>query len=117
LRLGLFLVFLSGVIALPIPFIDDFTLIAINLWFYLFIGGLFLPLMTGIYLANVEVEYRTQSSSMANMIYEALGFAPAPYIWGYIQNSTGGKHSRWGLGSTVLMNWPPVIFLTIAVLY
>jgi MFS transporter, Spinster family, sphingosine-1-phosphate transporter len=59
LRLGLFLAILSGVIALPIPFIDNFYLIAVNLWFYLYIGGLLVPLMTGTFLANVEVEYRT----------------------------------------------------------
>jgi len=117
LRLVLFLSILSGIIAAPIPFLDNFYLIAINLWFYLYIGGLLVPLMTGIYLANVEVEYRTQSSSMANIFYEAFGFAPAPYIWGLIQNATGGKYSRWGLGSTILMNWPPVVFLTIAVIY
>jgi MFS transporter, Spinster family, sphingosine-1-phosphate transporter len=116
LRLGLFMAILSGIIAVPIPFIDNFYLLAVNLWFYLYIGGLLVPLMTGIYLANVEVEYRTKSASMANMFYEAFGFAPAPYIWGLVQNATGGKHSRWGLGSTVLMNFPPVIFLLIAVL-
>jgi hypothetical protein len=53
---------------------------------------------------------------MANMFYEAFGFAPAPYVWGYVQNATGGKHSRWGLGTVVMMNFPPILFLTIAII-
>jgi hypothetical protein len=84
LRLALFFAILSGVISIPIPFIDNFYLLAVNLWFYLYLGGILVPLMTGVYLANVEVEYRTKSSSMANIFYEAFGFAPAPYIYGWV---------------------------------
>jgi MFS transporter, Spinster family, sphingosine-1-phosphate transporter len=97
-------------------FIDNFYVLAVDLWFLLYVGGILVPLMTGIYLANVEVEYRTKSASMANMFYYVFGFAPAPYIWGLVQNATGGKHSRWGLGSTVMMTVPPAIFISIAVL-
>jgi len=117
LRLGLLLAIASGGIAFPLPFLNNFYLICIALWFYLFVGGMLVPLITGIYLANVEEEYRTTASSMANIFYEAFGFSPAPYIYGVVQNATGGKMSRWGLISTLMVNIPPIILMMIGVLY
>lgn len=117
LRLGLFLAILCGAIAFPLPFLDNFYLICVDLWFYLYIGGMLVPLITGIYLANVEEEYRTTASSMANIFYEAFGYSPAPYLYGVVQNATGGKMSRWGLISTLLVNVPPIIFCMVGVLY
>jgi len=83
-RLGLLLAVLCGGVAFPLPFLNDFYLICIDLWFYLFMGGMIVPLMTGVYLANVEEEYRTTSSALACIFYEAFGYAPAPYIWGVV---------------------------------
>lgn len=76
-----------------------------------------MPLLTGVFLASVEADYRTKASSMANIFYEAFGFAPAPYIWGAIQTATGGKKSRWGLISTMCFCVLPMFFITIGVLH
>jgi MFS family permease len=117
LRLGLFLAFVSGGVAFPLPFLNDFYPVLMFLWLYLFVGGMLVPLVTGIYLANVEEENRTKASGLANIMYEALGYSPAPFIYGYVQNATGGKKSRWGLIATLMMNIPPIIFIMIANLY
>ena len=117
LKLGLGLAILCGAVAFPLPFLDNFYLICTDLWFYLFMGGMIVPLMTGCYLANVEEEYRTTASALANIFYFAFGCAPAPYIWGVVQKATGGKMSRWGLITTLLVNIPPIILMIIAVAY
>ena len=84
LKLGLFLAILCGAVAFPLPFLNNFYFVVIDLWLYLFMGGMVVPLMTGIYLANVEEENRTTSSALANIFYELFGYAPAPYMWGVV---------------------------------
>jgi len=84
LRLALFLAIVCGGIAFPLPFLNNFYYFSMVLWLYLFVGGMLVPLVTGTYLANVEEEYRTTASSMANIFYEAFGYSPAPYIYGVV---------------------------------
>lgn len=107
---------IEAVLACPMALFNNFWYFAINLWLYLFVGGILVPLLTGVFLANVEVDYRTKASSMANIFYELFGFAPAPYIWGAIQTATGGKKSRWGLISTLCFSALPLIFTAIALI-
>jgi hypothetical protein len=114
IKLCFYLAAISGIISIPLPWFDSFYAVIINLWIYLFIGGVGVPLLTGVYLEHVEIEYRTEASSLANVFYQAFGFAPAPFIWGAVQSATGGKYSRWGLISTLLMNIPPLFFSSIA---
>ena len=45
-------------VAAPSPYVDDFVLVITLLWLFLFIGGILVPLMTGIMLASVEPELR-----------------------------------------------------------
>jgi hypothetical protein len=40
--------------AIPIPFIDNFVLFCVLLWFLLFFGGSILPSLTGIMLNTVK---------------------------------------------------------------
>ena len=84
IKLTLFLALFSCMSSIPMSWFNNFYAVVINLWLYLFIGGICVPLLTGIFLAHVEIEFRTQSSAMANMFYQAFGFAPAPFIWGAI---------------------------------
>ena len=58
-KLALAVASICGVIALPMPFIDNIMFITVDLWMYLFFGGIAVPLMTGIFLANVDIEHRT----------------------------------------------------------
>jgi hypothetical protein len=78
------LMIIECLLAVPMTLFDNFWYFAIDLWFFLFVGGITVPLLTGVFLANVEVDYRTKASSMANIFYELFGFAPAPYIWGAV---------------------------------
>jgi len=59
LKLCLLMALLSSIVVLPISWFDSFYAVVINLWLYLFMGGICVPLLTGIFLAHVEIEYRT----------------------------------------------------------
>lgn len=117
LKLAMVMGIAAGVVAFPLALLNNFWLFCIDLWIYLFIGGVLVPLLTGTYLASVEIEYRTTASSLGCIFYELFGYAPAPYIYGLVQNATGGKDSRWGLGTTVMMNFPAVVLVCIGVSY
>jgi hypothetical protein len=95
--------FLATVVALPIPFIDDFTMVIVLMWALLFCGGFILPILTGILLNSVGLYERTVANSLANLSYNLLGYLPAPSIYGLVCSLTGGEKSRWGI--TVLMYW------------
>lgn len=83
-KLGLFISLLSLLVGFPLPWINSFPIFCIFIWFYLFAGGLMLPLFTGVMLSAVEPEFRPQANSLANVFYTGLGWVPAPIIWGWI---------------------------------
>jgi len=59
IKLSLFLAVFSCITSLPMSWFASFYAVIINLWIYLFTGGICVPLLTGIFLAHVEIEYRT----------------------------------------------------------
>ena len=67
--MGFWLAVLSGFWALVIPFIDNFYVLSTVIWIYIFVGGIGVPLMTGIFLEHVELENRTQSTSLGNFFF------------------------------------------------
>jgi len=80
--------------AIPIPFLDNFIIIAALLWFLLFFGGAILPAMTGMMLNTVEGSQKTAANSLANLSYNLLGYLPAPFVYGAIYDSGDGGNSR-----------------------
>jgi sugar phosphate permease len=80
--------------AIPIPFLDNFVIIAALLWFLLFFGGAILPAMTGMMLNTVNGAQKTTANSLANLSYNLLGYLPAPFVYGAIYDSGDGGNSR-----------------------
>ena len=80
--------------AAPIPFFDNFYVVAILLWLLLFFGGFILPCMTGIMLNTVDQSLKTTANSIANLSYNMLGFLPAPFVYGAIYDFGEGKNAR-----------------------
>ena len=64
----------------------------------LFSGGFILPQATGIMLTSVNEYQRTSANSLANLSYNLLGYAPAPFVYGLISQYTGGEKSKWPMG-------------------
>jgi len=107
--------FLATASASPLPFISDFWVTLISLWGYLFFGGILVPVMTTYMLNSIEDEAeRAIGNSFANVLYYGLGYLPSPFMWGFVQDQTGGTHSKWGLVANLGMNLPPIIMLLLA---
>jgi len=87
------------------------------IWLYLFIGGLMLPIMTLCILAVVEPELRPRANALANVAYNGLGYMPATYLYGLACEYTGGKESRWGMITTMMMNFPIFIAIVLSIIY
>lgn len=102
------------VFGLPLSNVDDFYMLNTLLWVIMFLGGLMIPLMTGIMLQSLDPELRPNANAFASFTYNLLGFLPAPFIYGYICSVTGGKTSKWGMSITMNMNIIALIFLIFA---
>ena len=85
--------------ALPVPFINHFYQVAILFWLLLFFGGFILPSVTGIMINSVSEYQKTSANSLANICYNLVGYLPAPGLYGFILSVTGGKSSRWAMGT------------------
>ena len=97
--------------AAPIPFISNFPLFVVLLWFLLFFGGAILPCMTGIMLNTVPKSLKTTANSIANLSYNLIGYLPAPSIYGLIYDSGEGKNAREAMATLMFTPTLSVIFL------
>jgi MFS family permease len=81
-------------VALPIAFLSSFNVTMVMIWFLLFMGGTTMPNLIGIMLSVVKDHEKTCALSIANFAYNAIGFLPAPFIYGLIYDSGDGGHAR-----------------------
>lgn len=68
----------------PLVFATNYYLVFFLLWGQFFFGGFSLPVLTGILLNTCPESIRTIASSIANLMYNLLGYLPAPYIYGVV---------------------------------
>lgn len=95
--LTVFVMVLGGAFGAPSPFVNNIYFCAALLWGQFFCGGFCMPVLTGILLNTVPVPLRTQANSIANLVYNLIGYLPAPYVYGVAYQVTGSGTSRWGL--------------------
>lgn len=88
--------------AAPIPFLDNFYIVIVLLWFLLFFGGSILPCMTGIMLSTVDQNLKTTANSVANLAYNLGGYLPAPFVYGLIYDSGEGGNARTAMATLML---------------
>jgi MFS family permease len=103
--------------AAPIPITENAHVIFALIWLMFFLGGLAVPLLTGVMLSEVEAEFRPQANSLANTMYNLLGYFPAPFVYGWICDNTGGAKSKWGMIFTLAMGVPVCILLIFSLIY
>ncbi|CDW83082.1 major facilitator superfamily [Stylonychia lemnae] len=115
LRTVVIVAFLANAVALPIPFVDNFQVFALLIWFLLFFGGFIVPIMTGLILTVVKTNERTIANSLANLSYNILGYLPSPFVYGLVQNQFGGNKSRAGM--ILLMYSALIAFFSVLVGY
>jgi len=103
-------------VGLPIPLLDNFYLVSIFLWLYFYVGGCVMPIGTGFMISSVEPELRTKANSVAQFSYNLIGYFPAPFVYGFVCEQTGGKESRWGYIFNFAMNIPPCLLILFAII-
>lgn len=90
---------LGAIVASPMPFFDNIGIAAFLLWFQFFCGGFCVPLLMSKLIHSVPPSASTTANSFANFVQNLAGYLPAPFVYGLIQDHTGGLKSRWGLFS------------------
>ena len=100
----------------PLPFVPNTIVTVILVWIQFFCGGFCLPALMSMQINNVPQSTKTTANSVANGVYNLLGYLPAPYVYGLVYDATGGADSHWGMFSLecvgVLVN-----VMMLAVLY
>lgn len=89
--------FFGATSGFPIAFITTFEVVAFLLWVSFFCGGFCMPVLTGILLNTCPPVLRTLANSIANLVYNLLGYLPAPYIYGLAYQYSGGGKSNAGM--------------------
>lgn len=94
---AVFFMVCGTVCGFPLPFLSNFYFFAFLLWLQFFFGGFCIPVLTGILLNTVPTPLRAIANSIANLVYNLLGYLPAPYIYGLVYELDGGGNSSAGL--------------------
>ena len=100
--------------AAPIAFLSNFPLFLTLLWFLLFFGGFILPCLTGIMLSTVDKHFKTIANSFANLIYNLIGYLPAPSVYGAIYDAGDGGNAREAMATLMFTSFLCVFFLGLA---
>jgi len=100
------------VFAAPLPFSEEKWLTYCCTWMLLFVGASILTPLTGIMLNAVEESRRPAANSLATLIYNLLGYFPAPFLYGAIAEKGNGTEdeifwSRAAMGT--LMTWTIIV--------
>lgn len=67
------------------------------LWMVLFFGGGMMPGLTGVMISSVNNDVKPLATSLASVFTNLLGYLPAPIIYGFICDFTGGRTSPYGM--------------------
>lgn len=73
---------------IPCPFMNDFITMLVFVWLACFMQGFIEPIMMGIILNVVTPIERPTASSLSILIEMGIGMLPAPYLYGFVQEST-----------------------------
>ena len=84
--------FICGVIS---ALVSEISLFIIFMWLAFFFGGAIVPILTGIIINSLPQHLRASGNSLQLFIGTLLGYLPAPYIYGALEDyfDDGGKKS------------------------
>ena len=88
---------IAGCCGMPLPLCSNYWTFTLLMWFTLFFGGSIMPGLTGILLNSLDANMKEAGNSITQIIYNLIGYFPAPFLYGLVCNLTGGKKSKWGL--------------------
>lgn len=92
--------FVACLCAGPIPFVESKWVFFVMMWLLLFVGGFIMPNLLGVMIASIPSSMRAIGNSFAAIFFNALGFLPAPFLYGAMISLT---NSASNLGMLVTM--------------
>ena len=107
---------LACLASIPVPITLDLFYFIIFMWLVLFFGGGIVPVLTSMIINSVPEEHSGSANSISNLLTNALGYLPAPYVYGILSDISGDLGV---LGMKVTM-WISVLgmaFLILATYY
>jgi MFS family permease len=99
---------------IPITLVNKLAPFCACLWLFLFFSSCLYPIIVGTSLTELPPKYRAAGQSLIVFLYTALGFLPAPAVYGIIYDKTYIRSPRFALGFTVLYSIVGLIILIIA---
>ena len=107
--LGLF----ACICSIPVPLTRDLFYFIIFMWLVMFFGGGIVPVLTSIIINSVPNEHSGSANSISNLLTNALGYLPAPYVYGILSDIYGDLGTT-GMTVTMWMSIPGMIVISLA---
>ena len=99
--------------SIPVPLTIDLFYFIIFMWLVLFFGGGIVPVLTSIIINAVPDENSGSANSISNLLTNALGYLPAPYVY-VILSDISGDLGILGMKVTMWISIVGMIFLSLA---
>lgn len=103
--------------ALPIKQIDNIYTFGLCLWGVLFFGGGVIPNIQGIMISSLNTDLRAPGNSISNIMQNAFGYLPAPFIYGVIYKYTKSYDQKLAFAITLWYTGVGVLFMAISLYY
>jgi MFS family permease len=107
---------LASICSIPVPITLSLFYFIIFMWLVLFFGAGIVPVLTSIIINAVPEEHMASANSMTNLLTNALGYLPAPYVYGILSDISGDLGVL-GMKVTMWISIPGMIFLCLATYY
>ena len=80
---------LGAICSIPVPITLSLFYFIIFMWLVLFFGAGIVPILTSIIINSVPEEHMASANSLTNLLTNALGYLPAPYVYGILSDISG----------------------------
>lgn len=109
--------FLAFTCCLPFRFITTIYQFFTCLWAVLFFGGCVIPILQGIMISSLKNDLRASGNSVSNILQNALGFLPAPLVYGFIYERTKNSDPYAAMSITLYYSFVGIFFALLAMYY
>ena len=103
--------------SLPFHTINQVEYFGLCLWGVLFFGGCVIPNLQGIMISSLKNEYRAAGNSVSNILQNAIGFLPAPVIYGFIFERTKNSDPKAAMQITLSYSLIGILLIVLALYY
>lgn len=104
---------LASICSIPVPITLSLGYFIVFMWLVLFFGAGIVPVLTSIIINAVPEEHIASANSMTNLITNALGYLPSPYVYGILSDIKGDLGVL-GMKVTMWIAIPGMFFLCLA---